>query len=64
MIHKYTKHRDHTWKRYIPQRQTAQEGRDQKNEMIKIPEPQTSDRKVAFVPSVLQKVNWTMSYED
>lgn len=54
MIHKYTKHRDHTWKKYIPQRQTAQEGRDQKNEMIKISEPQTPDKKVAFVPSVLQ----------
>lgn len=39
MTHKYTKHRDHTWKKYIPQGQTAQEGRNQKNEMIQISEP-------------------------
>lgn len=64
MIHKYTKHRDHTWKKYIPQGQTAQEGRDQKNEMIQISEPQTADKKVAFVPSELQRVSWMMSHED
>lgn len=34
-----TQDTDHTWKKYIPQRQTAQDGRDQKNEMIKISEP-------------------------
>lgn len=45
MIHKHTKHRDHTLKKHIPQRPTVQEGRDQKNEVTKISEPQTPDKR-------------------
>lgn len=55
--------RSHLEEIYSP-RTNSTGGKRPKEWNIQISEPQIPDRKVAFVPSVLQKVNWMMSYED